>query len=118
MRTFIPVLILAAALGGAHAARAEDARDAPASPSASAFPSVEAGPVVVVRRGYELKLGPWTFRFTAPAGLDLHDLGDRLRGRRPLLVDHSPLLRVFLLTLSASARSRSTRRLRCGRCVR
>lgn len=104
MRTFIPVLILAAALSGGRAARAEDAMEGPTSASASVPPSVEAGPVVVVRRGYELKLGPWAFRFTAPADLDLHDLGDRIRGLLGM---------VLILTTAAylsEARSRISRR--------
>jgi CNT family concentrative nucleoside transporter len=35
---------------------------------------------VEVRRIYQVSIGPWTWRFSAPESLDLLDLGDRIRG--------------------------------------
>ncbi len=35
---------------------------------------------VEVRRIYQVSLGPWTWRFSAPESLDLLDIADRIRG--------------------------------------
>jgi CNT family concentrative nucleoside transporter len=42
-------------------------------------PQVVAGEVEV-RRVYQVSLGPWTWRFSAPESLDLLDIADRIRG--------------------------------------
>ncbi len=42
-------------------------------------PRILAGPVEV-RRVYQLSLGPWTWRFSAPESVDLEDIADRVRG--------------------------------------
>lgn len=51
-----------------------DERAAPASD-----PPIKIDPIVF-RRGYRLSIGPWTIQFSLPPGIDLLDLGDRVRG--------------------------------------
>src|SRR5437899_1475533 len=49
-------------------------------------PETEPGPggrvvrgPVEIRQGYQVTLGPWTWRFTTPESVDLFDLADRAR---------------------------------------
>ncbi len=42
-------------------------------------PRIIVGPVET-RRVYQVSLGPWTWRFSAPESLDLLDIADRIRG--------------------------------------
>jgi CNT family concentrative nucleoside transporter len=68
--------------GGQPAAPAARAADAPSPRAADRperAPRVVAGEVEV-RRLYQVSLGPWTWRFSAPESLDLLDIADRIRG--------------------------------------
>lgn len=60
--------------------RPAPAADAPPGEPSQPAPSgrVLRGPVEV-RQGYQVTLGPWTWRFSAPESLDLFDLADRIR---------------------------------------
>ncbi len=53
------------------AARPDEARPGPE-------PRVLRGPMEI-RRGYQISLGPWIWRFSAPESLDLFDIADRIR---------------------------------------
>jgi CNT family concentrative nucleoside transporter len=41
-------------------------------------PQIVRGPVEI-RRGYQLSLGPWTWRFSVPESFDPYDIADRMR---------------------------------------
>src|SRR5690242_318507 len=65
---------------GRPAPAAERAGEAPAGSDPRPGPgaSIRRGPVEV-RQGYQVTVGPWTWRFSAPESLDLFDLIDRVR---------------------------------------
>ena len=69
--------------------RAKSGQPAPTTKAADEAPSgaesqpapgakVRRGPVEI-RQGYQVTLGPWTWRFSVPESLDLFDLADRIR---------------------------------------
>lgn len=41
---------------------------------------------IVFRHGYRLSIGPWSIRFSLPPGIDLLDLGDRVRALMGLML--------------------------------
>src|SRR6185312_8529984 len=41
-------------------------------------PQILRGPVEI-RKGYQLSLGPWTWRFSVPESFDPYDIADRMR---------------------------------------
>jgi concentrative nucleoside transporter, CNT family len=61
------------------APKAADAPSPKAADRPERAPRAVAGEVEV-RRLYQVSLGPWTWRFSAPESLDLLDLADRIRG--------------------------------------
>jgi len=73
--------------GGQHeVSRVETAwADEPAGPAREADPQLRIDPVVI-HHAYRLTIGPWSFQFTMPSGLDLLDLGDRARGLMGMLL--------------------------------
>ncbi|MGP0069220.1 MAG: NupC/NupG family nucleoside CNT transporter [Isosphaeraceae bacterium] len=91
MRIGVLILGLVMVLCTAELARsAEDQAGAPPAPTAEdsppktanqpdRAPRIFSGPVEV-RRVYQVSLGPWTWRFSAPESLDLLDIADRIRG--------------------------------------
>jgi CNT family concentrative nucleoside transporter len=90
----IGVLLLGLIGAAAVASVSQDDRAAGGQPARTSKAAVEApsgadrapgsrgrvvrGPVEV-RQGYQVTLGPWTWRFSTPESLDLFDLADRIR---------------------------------------
>ena len=99
MRTAILVLIFTVA-AGLPPAFARDGHEARIKPPEAAIGQeaddveaprpdgdlqVRADPVMF-RRGYQLSVGPWSIRFSLPPGVDLLDLGDRVRALMGLML--------------------------------
>ncbi|MDR3618995.1 MAG: nucleoside transporter C-terminal domain-containing protein [Paludisphaera borealis] len=93
MRTAILALFFT--LGGLLLpAFARDVQNAKAAPTEAVEPAPEAGgdpalldpqptiriEPIVIHHGYRLSIGRWSIQFRVPSGLDLLDLGDRVRG--------------------------------------
>jgi CNT family concentrative nucleoside transporter len=92
----IGIVVLALGFVALTVRIAESADDRPGKkPPAPAVPSTDGRPAesadgpdearivakqVEVRRIYQVSLGPWTWRFSAPESLDLIDIADRIRG--------------------------------------